>query len=1159
VLFADIVGFTSLSEHRDPERVKAILDRCFARLAADVTACGGRVDKIVGDAMVALFGAPVAHEDDAERAVRAALQMQRGLSEQQNGDVGFADLSVRVGINTGEVLVGVPRSGEYTATGDVVNVASRLQTMARPGQVVVGPGTWAATRDAVRYVALGAVAARGREELVDAWQAVEAIGPPGHRPARPRAPLVGRDEELALIRSALATCMARRRAHLVLLLGEAGVGKSRLAEELVGTARCEYGATVLEGRCVPYGEANAWWPLAEALRQACGITPSDTAEISAARCQAAVADAMEMAHESPDVERIVDGLLHVIGQEARMADVDPARVSEEDRRAVTVFLEALARNRPLVLAISELHWADDAVLDALDRLLDTMGSRPFLLLATARPNLEGRWKPRPGRHNSVLLTVDPLDDEAADRLLGSLLGSLLDYEPAADVRSLLLERGGGNPLFLEELTSLLDETGLAARGASSGGTLVELPATLRGLVAARLDALSIEERAVLEDAAVVGRTGPVFALAALATAAERDDPSDPLHGLVVRDLLLVDAGEFAFRSDLLREVAYETLTKAQRARRHSALAAWLSERMRLLNREDEELEQVAHHYRAAAHIGAELGPLPGVPVDIATVAIEALTRAAARAEQRDLHSAAVRLLDDAMALAGEGDALRRDVLLARAKARAATHDLNGARADLEQVQADAVVAGDSAALARALIVQGDIEQREGHFAAAADTLKQAAGALGDLGDLAGAAEAVRRMGMALLVGGNAEAAEAPITEALRASRALGLRRDEAWALQNLAWIAFTRGQLGIAEERLHESMVAFADASDYGGISWALGLLGWVRLQQGRLDEAESLAVQITDELRDHGDRWARAMMAILLASVRLWRGFTAEGAERARAAIDQFAAMGDPFGQIQAMVPRIRALLARGRVDDGLATLAAAEALAARDRDPNVRSVLMTLEVNAACQLGDPQRAHRVPVGSGPPPDAPEFARGEVITMLGLVALQEGDAVTAAATVEQALAELSPDAPAAFAHSTLALVRAASGQPDAADAAAALVAADGRASYHDRAIALVARGFAARQHHDPAGRDAAFAGAAAEVDSTGDILAQALIRLAWARAKAADAGSGCDSSEDATVALADAHLRLGQLGVQASGWDTAFQLAARAQTGGRPPSPVTA
>ena len=347
---------------------------------------------------------------------------------------------------------------------------------------------------------------------------------------------------------------------MIVLLGEAGVGKSRLAEELAGMARCEHGATVLEGRCVPYGEANAWWPLAEALRQACAITPSDTAEVAGERCQAAVADAVGLAVDSAEVERVVDGLLHVIGQE----DASRRRRSGTSRRRGPPRRDRSSSkrwpgNQPLVLAMSELHWADNGVLDALDRLLDTMGSLPFLLVATARPGLERAWRPRPGRHNSVLLTLDPLDEDAADRLLASLL----EHVPTADVRSILLERSGGNPLFLEELASLLGETGLVGTDRPGGRPAAELPATLRGLVAARLDTLSPDERAVIEDAAVVGRTGTDRR----ARRARRRRPSatiPPTRCMAWSSGICCWStdGEFAFRSDLLREVAYETLTKA---------------------------------------------------------------------------------------------------------------------------------------------------------------------------------------------------------------------------------------------------------------------------------------------------------------------------------------------------------------------------------------------------------------------------------------------------------------------------------------------------------------------------------------------------------------------------------------------------------------------
>src|SRR3954463_15576388 len=280
VLFADLVGFTSLSESADPEQVKNIVDRTFERLAADVVSYGGQVDKVIGDALVAIFGAPVAHEDDAERAVRAGLRMQERL-EQLNRDAGL-DLRMRVGINTGEVLVGAMRAGgDYTAMGDVVNTAQRLQTIAKPGQVVVGPATQLATRQVVSFAALGLVTPKGREEPVDAYVAEEALLPPGARPGRGVTPLIGREHELDLLDRAIAASVTRHRAQLLLVVAEAGMGKTRLAEEAAARAESCHDAAVFEGRCVPYGEANVWWPVAEALRS--GIRLAQNATIEEAR------------------------------------------------------------------------------------------------------------------------------------------------------------------------------------------------------------------------------------------------------------------------------------------------------------------------------------------------------------------------------------------------------------------------------------------------------------------------------------------------------------------------------------------------------------------------------------------------------------------------------------------------------------------------------------------------------------------------------------------------------------------------------------------------------------------------------------------------------------------------------------------------------------
>src|SRR5689334_6503237 len=270
VVFADLVGFTALSEVRDPEQIKELVDGCFERLVHDITSFGGRVDKIIGDAILSLFGAPIAHEDDAERAVRAALRMQQTIVEYAD-EVG-ASIQVRIGVNTGEVLVGALRAGgEYTAMGDVVNTAQRLQTTAEPGTVVVGAATHGATSDAIEYLGLGLIDAKGREEPVEAWVAVEPKLPPGYRRRLLQTPFVGRDAEMGVLGHAVDAAVTRQRAHMLLLLGEAGVGKSRLAEEVAEQAKCEHGAVVFEGRCVPYGEANVWWPIAEALRQACGV------------------------------------------------------------------------------------------------------------------------------------------------------------------------------------------------------------------------------------------------------------------------------------------------------------------------------------------------------------------------------------------------------------------------------------------------------------------------------------------------------------------------------------------------------------------------------------------------------------------------------------------------------------------------------------------------------------------------------------------------------------------------------------------------------------------------------------------------------------------------------------------------------------------------
>ena len=1139
VLFADLVRFTSLGESMDPEHLKNLVDRCFEGLVADVAAFGGQVDKILGDAIVALFGAPVAHEDDAERAVRAALQMQQTLAAHAS-EIGLS-VEMRVGVNTGEVLVGALRSGgDYTAMGDVVNTASRLQTMAAPGQVVVGPFTHAATRDVVRYVPLGEVAVRGREEPVEAWVAHEAVALPGHRPRRTRTPLVGRDAEMGLLSHALAAAVTHSRAHLVLLVGEAGMGKSRLADEVVCTAHDEHAALVLEGRCVPYGEANVWWPIAEALAQVCGVEPADALDVAAERCRSAVVEATGLAGDSPDVGRVAEGLLFLFGYHGALRDLEPSRARDEAGRAVRVLLEALARRGPLVLVLAELHWADQLVLDLVDKLLDGLRSLPLLIVATARPELESRWTPRPGRHNLVVVNLDPLARAAASRLLELLLGG----ETPSEVRELLLDRGGGNPFFLEELVALLDEAGVLQRDGGgfrvpAGRQVRELPATLHGLVAARIDGLAPPLRSTLEDAAVIGRTGRTDALAAL-TASHDGAASAALDDLVADELLVVDGDTWAFRSEVVREVAYGTLTMAERARRHATLALWLDSTG---GRKTEDLELLAHHWSHAAELAGELGAVAGVPADVRERALAAIERAAAYAEERDNAPRSARLADHGLRLVGEENSpLRRRLLIVRASARGELRELDAARDDIAAVLKGAEEAGDRASQAHALTVLGQIEQHESHLATSTATLDRAVHLWREIGDRRGEAGALRVLGMTALLQGENETAERAISEALEAFRVVGDRRLEAWALQNLAWVAMMRGDNDTADTRLHESITAFSENGDWGGLGWALGLLAWVRFNQGDLVEAERLGSQIVEELRQASDPWPLGMMTVLLSNVLLWTGRTAEAIERAQEARRVFASIGDRWGELQAAGTLVRGLVAAGRLDEAFAAVETAhELLCSGTDDRNLRDIGRFVAVASAAQAGEPARWLEWASADEQFDSAPFV--GQQQATLALVHLQLGDVGAALQLAEPALTVSGvKDTKGAYADaaSVAALVYAAAGRPDDALAFAQKVEELDGGTYADRVTALTAAGLAHAQHGRLEDAATAFERAETILAGTGDRLRQALLPLARAHAlEAVDAAV-------ADRALTAARAQLEALGAKAPGWDMAFRLAAK-------------
>jgi class 3 adenylate cyclase/tetratricopeptide (TPR) repeat protein len=1127
VLFADIVGFTRLAERRDPEQVKRLVDRCFERLARDVTAFGGVVDKVVGDALVALFGAPVAHEDDAERAVRAGLRMQAALAELAP-EVGDA-IELRIGVNTGEVLVGsTSAGGDYTAMGDVMNTAARLQSLAAPGQVLVGPATWAATRDAIAFRPAGALSARGREDPVEAWVAGATLRPPGMRTRR-AAPFVGRHDESGTLLSAATLAVERQRAQLAVLVGEAGVGKSRLAQEVAAEVARRWDAEVLEGRCLPYGEANVWWPVAEVVRGALQLgadTPAPEAERALRRGLGDLLAPEQAAH----LDRYVIGLMHALGYQTPLRGGDRDHNRSEVTLALTVAIEAQLRRRPLVLILSDVHWAAEAVWVLLDHLLGELARQRLVVLLTAR-DLEAVTVPV-GRHGLVVLQLDPLGEDAARQLLAGAGAEL--PEPA--VRA-LVRRSGGNPFFLEELAALVagqpepDRQLLVAQLAD--GQPGVLPDTLRGLVAARLDALPPDERALLDDAAVLGRAGPVGGLATLARERRgRTAIGAELAALAAKDLLVVDGTRYEFRSDLVRDVAYAMLTKTDRARMHTGIAEYLATHSGPVDElRSSMVVRIADHYRTAAGLVRELRFVPHVdPAEVERRALHWVDEAARRAAAASAHRDAERWFGVGADLAGDDAALAR-FLLGRAEARCATHDLVGSRADLERIEALGV--GDPVLEARVLLVRGDLDRKAGDLDRASRRLRRAAARFEELGQPSDRALALRLVGLAELFRGRDEAALQAIEASREVAAAAGDRRAEAWALQNQAWHAFRTGQVSRARARLAEAGAMFVELDDRGGLAWVRGLEAWVAFHLGEWDEARALIAEVLPETRRRGDRWAEAVMLNLQASLELWSGRPSAASDLARQSIGVAGDIGNgPLGA-QSRCTLGRALVTLGRAAEGTAVLEDAYRLADRSGDEESRRMATVANVASAARLGEPERAIRWAARLDRlDPDLDVVGGTDVVASLALALVQRGSLDGAATQVAPLLGAAEGAPVPSYALAVGSIVAAARGDRAEVERRAA-GALRQRSTYLDRVFARLALAASSAAAGDPGRRDAELAAARAELAVTEDRITPLLVDLA-----AGVLGAGpLDEAEATLVAL----------GMEPAAWRRVWALAAAA------------
>jgi class 3 adenylate cyclase/tetratricopeptide (TPR) repeat protein/type II secretory pathway predicted ATPase ExeA len=612
VLFADLSGYTAVAERLDPEAVKSFVDRALRRLGQEVVRYGGTVDKYIGDNVMAVFGAPVSHEDDPERAVRAGLAMQAAM-EEINNDIEAATgstFSLRVGINSGEVLAGQVGDG-YTVIGDVVNVASRLQSAARQGSVTVGQTTHRLTRGPIEYEELEPLSLKGKSEPVPAWEAVRLlVSGTAARGSRSTAPLIGRGDESSLLISLFDRVVREDRPHLVTVIGQAGVGKTRLLREFATQlAEREQQAAFRVGHCPAYGAGLAYWALGEIIRGQFEIVDTDDSQLAWAKLLHGIEGVSTKLETDEPAERLAATIARPLGIEppSDLAIIhdseDPQQTRDRLFSAVRSLVEAASRRWPVVIAIEDIHWADEGMLDLIDYMARWIRG-PVLIVCLARDELLER---RPGwgggRRNYTTIALEPLTQGETRELVSALLtgGNGSGANGHADLVPQVAERSAGNPLFVEEMINRIREEG--------SQDVQTLPESVHAVLAARLDSLSAPERRVLQHASVVGQTFWDGSLTELEDE-EGIDLADALTGLEEKDLVVSSPGsrlagehEYVFKHVLIRDVAYSTLPKAVRARKHAHVAAFIEERA--ADRSEGVVAMVADHYGRAAALGAD--------------------------------------------------------------------------------------------------------------------------------------------------------------------------------------------------------------------------------------------------------------------------------------------------------------------------------------------------------------------------------------------------------------------------------------------------------------------------------------------------------------------------------------------------------------------------
>jgi class 3 adenylate cyclase/tetratricopeptide (TPR) repeat protein len=979
IVFTDVIDSTPLGEQLDAETYRRVISRYFIEVSRVLEHHGGTVEKFIGDAVMAAFGIPVVHEDDALRAVRAAGEMREALgalNQELRAEYGI-ELGMRTGINTGEVVAGDPSGGHAFVTGEAVVVAQRLEAAASPGEILIGDATHRLVRNAVLTEPLDPLDLKGKSEPVRAWRLLGVVAGVPAVARRLDAPMVGRENELSQLRAAFEQAVRDQTARLVTVLGFAGIGKSRLAKELLTEIRDE--ATVLIGRCLPYGEGITYWPLRDIVRDAAGgLRRSGLDELLAGE---------------PDGERIAGRVAAAVGVG------DDSAAPEETMWAVRRLFEHIARERPLIVCFDDLQWAEPALVELIEYVLGWTREAPILILCLARPDLLDRHPAWHSLGESIMLT--PLSHSEAEELLGHLRGE-------TEVDSALLNRitdaAEGNPLFVEQLLAMIAENGAAT------GDLA-IPPSIHALLAARLDRLAPDEREVIEGAAVIGKEFWRGAIGELVSSVERGAVGASLMTLArkefiepARSIFPTEDG-FRFRHILIRDAAYLGVPKETRADLHERFAGWLER-----NEEAGELDEIiGYHLEQAYRYREELGPVGAGSHSLAIRAGERLGAAGRRAiHARADVSAAVALLSRASALLPPDHADQPALLAELASALMTAGDFERADDVLANALASALTTGDTRTEARVLI------EREFHKVYAGseeasltipDVLSRAMPALEDAGDHLGLARAWRLRGEVAVLGGHWGERTEALERALEHAR-LAADEWEQVAIVGGLVMALYFGPTPV-EDGIGRCREFLAEVSGEGAIEAAIwsGLAGLLAMR-GDFDEARKLWASACERFDELGLGYRRAVRCTIGADIETLAGDPDEAEKELRLGYATLERMGEK-GARAVVAAYLADTLCRAGRDDEAAEYAEIVAELAAGDDVVPQALCRCVRAKLFARHGEADRAEELAGEAVAMVEGMDFPDLQALTLLTLAEVLDaaGKGAESAALVDRAQA----------------------------------------------------------------------------------------------------------------------------------------------------------